>query len=381
MKPPTSRSEHYVDVVRKLTPELEVLADQIEAENHIPVRVREVMLENDLVTLTLPEDWGGRGLSVAEYAPVLEEVAKISGALRMIVHGQNGMWRLVEHWGTPAQKQHWLPKFAEGRTITFGLTEPGNGTGRDISTTAVLDGDEWVINGRKQWISWAGTAEMIHLIAATGRDDRGGAIATCFLLPKGTPGMTCTPMPDTMGCRGVHHDYVDFQDCRLPKDSVLGGVGQGLELGLRGFLDVSRLGIAISAVGLATRTLELSLEFAVQRVTFGKPIASRQAVKLAIAEMASELYAVDNAIMAAAYKFDRGESIEAEAAMCKLLAIEMVGRVTDRAMRLHGGLGYCEVFKIERHYRDARALWFEEGTAEIQKIVVANDMLKNGIGW
>jgi alkylation response protein AidB-like acyl-CoA dehydrogenase len=381
MKPPTPLSQRYVDVVRKLTPELEDLADELEAKEEVPAAVWELMRSNDLMVLTLPTEWGGKGLTVAEYVPVLEEVAKISGAMRMIVHGANGMWRLVEHWGTPEQKQQWMPVMAAGKVVTFGLTEPGNGTGRDISTTAVRDGDDWVINGRKQWISWAGTAELIHLIAATGTDEQGGKTATCFLVPKGIPGMTCTPMPSTMGCKGIHHDYVDFEDCRIPNDAILGDVGQGLHLGLRGFLDVSRLGIAISALGLAMRSLELTLDFAKTRVTFGKPIASRQAVKLNIAEMVSSIYAVDNAVMAAAHRFDAGESIEAEAAMCKQLAIEMVGTVTDRALRLHGGLGYCEVFKVERHYRDARALWFEEGTLEIQKIVVANNVLANGVTW
>ena len=296
MKPPTSHSEHYVDVVRKLTPELEELADQIEVEDRIPPRTYELLIENDLLRLTLPEAWGGQGFSVAEYVPVLEEVAKISGALRMMVHGQNGMWRLIEQWGSPEQKEHWLPIHQRGGTFTFGLTEPDNGTGRDISTTAVRDGDEWVINGRKHLISWAGSAELVHLIAATDKDQAGGAVATCFLLPKDTPGVVSTPLPPTMGCKGVHHDVMVFEDCRLPADSVLGEVGQGLHLGLRGFLDVSRLGIAISALGLAHRALELAIDFSKQRVTFGKPIASRQAVKLAIAEMASDIYAVDHAV-------------------------------------------------------------------------------------
>lgn len=381
MKPPTPLSESFVDTVRKLTPELEALADELEETEHIPDRVWELMRGSGLMTMTLPTEWGGSSLTVAEYVPVLEEVAKISGAMRMIVHGANGMWRLVEQWGTPEQKARWMPVMAAGQVVTFGLTEPDNGTGRDISTTAVRDGDEWVINGRKQWISWAGSAELIHLIAATDRNASDGKTATCFLVPKGTPGMTCTPMPSTMGCKGIHHDWVDFKDCRLPADAVLGEVGQGLHLGLRGFLDVSRLGIAISACGLSLRALELAIEFAKQRVTFGKPIATRQAVKLSIAEMVSDIYALDNAIMAAAHRFDAGESIEAEAAMCKLLAIEVVGRVTDRAIRLHGGLGYCELHKVERHYRDARALWFEEGTAEIQKIVVANNVLESGVTW
>ena len=202
MKPPTSRSEHYVDVVRKLTPELEELADQIEAEDKIPPRTYELLIENDLLRLTLPEAWGGQGFSVAEYVPVLQEVAKISGALRMMVHGQNGMWRLIEQWGTQAQKDHWLPIHQRGGTFTFGLTEPDNGTGRDISTTAVRDGDEWVVNGRKHLISWAGSAELIHLIAATDKDRAGGSIATCFLLPEERRRRRVHPAPADDGLQG-----------------------------------------------------------------------------------------------------------------------------------------------------------------------------------
>ena len=376
---PSSTARRYVEIVKSLAPELQELSDRVEAEVHdiaardhpASQRIYKLVIGNDLHRLTLPKDWGGQGLSTADYFPVLEEVAGINGALRMVVHGANGMWRLVHQYGTDAQKQHWLPRMADGDTVTFGLTEPDNGTGRDISTTAVLHGDTWVINGRKWLISFATSAKLIHLLAATGRDDRGKTL-TCFLLPQGTAGVTAEPLPPTMGCRGASHEILTLDNVRLPREAVLGEVDAGLDLGLRGFLDVSRLGIAGSALGIARRSLALATDFARQRVTFGRPIAARQAVRLALAEMAADTYALQAAVRDACARFDAGEPIEGEAAMCKLLGIEIVGRVTDRALRLHGGIGYTEAHRIERLYRDARALWFEEGTAEIQKLVVGS---------
>jgi alkylation response protein AidB-like acyl-CoA dehydrogenase len=375
----SSKTEQYIDIVHGLTPELEKLADEVEETEQFPTRAYELLADNDLLRLTLPEQYGGQGMSLVDYFPVLQAVARIHGTFRMFVHGQNGMWRLVEQWGTPAQKETWLPVFQRGGLFTFGLTEPDNGTGRDISTTAVIEGDQWVINGRKHLISWAAEAEMVHLIAKTSNER--GKEATCFILPKGTPGARVEKLGHTMGCKGGSHDRVIFEDCRLPADAVLGEVGQGLLLGLRGFLDVSRLSIAVSCLGLARQAMDLAVEFAKQRVTFGKPIASRQAVRLSIGEMAADIYAVQSAVDEASARFDRGEPITAEAAMCKYLGLEMVGRVTDRALRIHGGIGYTREHKIERHYRDARALWFEEGTSEIQRLVIADDVVVNGVNF
>jgi alkylation response protein AidB-like acyl-CoA dehydrogenase len=371
------KTKHYLDVVEGLSDELEGLADEVERTEEFPARAYGLLADNDLLRLTLPEEWGGRGMSLLGYFPVLQRVANIHGTFRMFVHGQNGMWRLVEQWGTPEQKREWLPVFARGGLFTFGLTEPDAGTGRDIATTAVRDGEGWVINGRKHLISWAGEAELVHLIARTGEER--GREATCFLLGKGTAGVRVERLGHTMGCKGGSHDRLVFEDCRLPGDAVLGEVGQGLMLGLRGFLDVSRLSIAVSCLGLARRAMDLATAFAKQRVTFGKPIAARQAVRLSVGEMAADIYAVQSAVDHASALFDAGRPITAEAAMCKYLGLEMVGRVTDRALRLHGGIGYTSEHKIERHYRDARALWFEEGTSEIQRLVIADEILRNGV--
>jgi alkylation response protein AidB-like acyl-CoA dehydrogenase len=374
-----SKTQRYLDVVEGLADELEDLADEVERTEQFPTRAYQLLAESDILRLTLPEEWGGQGMSLLEYFPVLQRVANIYGTFRMFVHGQNGMWRLVDQWGTEAQKQEWLPIFAQGGLFTFGLTEPDAGTGRDIATTAVRDGDRWVINGRKHLISWAGEAELVHLIAKTGEER--GKEATCFLLPKGTAGVRVEKLAHTMGCKGGSHDRLVFEDCRLPATAVLGEVGQGLLLGLRGFLDVSRLSIAVSCLGLARRAMDLSTDFVGRRVTFGKPIAARQAVRLSIGEMAADIYAVQAAVDHASTLFDAGQPITAEAAMCKYLGLEMVGRVTDRALRLHGGIGYTQEHKIERHYRDARALWFEEGTSEIQRLVIADEILRNGVSF
>lgn len=377
----SATAQQHLDRVKELTPELEALSDRVEAEvkdiaardHEVSQRIYELIIDNDLHRLTLPEEWGGRGLKTVDYFPVLEEIAGINGALRMVVHGANGMWRLIDQFGTVPQKTEWLPRMAAGETVTFGLTEPDAGTGRDIATTAVRDGDDWLINGCKHLISFASSASMIHLLAATGSDDRGKTL-TCFLLPKGTPGVTSEPLPPTMGCRGASHERMVLNDVRLPAGAVLGEVEDGLNLGLRGFLDVSRLGIAGTALGISRRSLTLATEFARHRITFGRPITSRQAVRLSLAEMAADIYSLQTAIRETCVRFDSGASIENEAAMCKLLGIEAVGRVTDRALRLHGGIGYTEAHRIERLYRDARALWFEEGTMEIQKLIIGNSV-------
>ena len=364
----------YVELAKSIMPELEELADEIERTDTIADRVYQILTENDFLRLTLPEEWGGQGLSLIEYFPVLEDIAQVHGTIRMLVHGANGMWRPVYNFGTEDQKREYLPIFQRGGLFTFALTEPGNGTGRDITTTATRDGDEWVLNGTKHLISFATQAELILVMAATGRGPKGAEV-TCFLFPKGTPGVRITPLPPTMGCKGSEHDVMVFHDCRLPADSVLGKVGEGIEVGVRGFLDVSRLSIAVSCLAPAVRSLQLAVRFAKQRRTFDKPIADRQAVQSMLAEMAADIYAVRSAVRDCAARFDRGEAITPEAAMCKYLGLEMAGRVTDRALRIHGGIGYTAAHKVERHYRDARALWFEEGTAEIQKLVIARDVL------
>ena len=369
------RAADFLDVVEGLAPELEELGDTIEATSAIPPRTRQVLVEHGLLRMTLPVEWGGFGLPAAEYFTVLERVAGFHGAIRMFVHGMNGLWRPMHRFGTQEQKQQWLPVHRAGGLFAFALTEAETGTGRDIGTTADLVDGHWVLHGTKNLISWAGDAEVQYVIAATGHAADGSREISCILVPKDTPGVTCTPLPDGMGCRGSRHDVVVFDGCRVPESNLLGERGQGLEVGIRGFLDFSRVGIATSALGVAQRSFDLACAYAQQRVTFGKPIAQRQAIQMSVGEMAAELFALRTAIQETARRIDRDEPCVAEAAMCKLLGIETVGRVTDKALRIYGGIGYTGAHRIERLYRDARALWFEEGTAEIQKLVASRPHL------
>ena len=374
--PVTSASAaDFLDVVDDIAAQLEALGDEIERTAHIPAEVKSLLVERGLLRMTLPVEWGGFGLGAGEYFRVLERVAGFHGAIRMFVHGMNGLWRPMFLFGSQTQKERWLPAHQAGGLYAFALTELHTGTGRDIGTTAELVDGEWVINGTKNLISWAGDAEVLYVIAATGMAPSGDREISCILVPGGTDGMSCTPLPDGMGCRGSRHDVVEFVDCRVPASNLLGTRGGGLDVGIRGFLDFSRVGIATSCLGVAQRSFDLACAYAQQRVTFGKPIAQRQAIQMSVGEMATDLFALRAAIQETARRLDAEETCIEEAAMCKLLGIETVGRVTDHALRIFGGIGYTGAHRMERLYRDARALWFEEGTAEIQKLVASRPHL------
>ncbi len=370
------RAAPFLEVLDKMAPELEELGDRIEDTGKVPDRVWQLLIDGGFLRMTLPEKWGGFGMSFTEYTKVLEKAAGFHSAIRMFVHGMNGLWRPMFNFGTEEQKARWLPVFRQGRFFAFSLTEAETGSGRDVGTTAVLEDGEWVVNGKKNLISFAGDAEVHYVVARTGTDPSGQPEISCILVPKGAPGMTIVPLPDGMGCKGTAHDAVVYKNCRVPAANLLGKRGEGLEVGIRGFLDPSRLGIATSCLGVAQRSFELACEFAKKRVTFGKPIAQRQAIQMQVGEMAAELYSLRSAIRDAAARFDQGLPIVTEAAMCKLLGIEILGRVTDRALRIHGGIGYTRAYRVERLYRDGRAMWFEEGTAEIQKQTICRPFLK-----
>jgi alkylation response protein AidB-like acyl-CoA dehydrogenase len=329
--------------------------------------------------LMVPEAYGGVGLSVSQYVPILAEFSKIHGGIRVIVHVHNMTAKAIAQLGTEAQKRALLPQVATGeRSVAFGLTEPDAGTGRDIKARAVRDGDHFVLNGRKHLITNSEFAShfMVFCYTDPGRGNHG---ISALMVERDTPGFTIADMPETMGCRGGQHGYLTFKDCRVPAGNILGTEGEGL-LQMTVALETSRLFIAATSLGTAERALELSLGFAKKRVTFGKAIAERQAVQTYLADMATDIYALRAMIMDAAGKADRGERIPAESSMCKLFGLEAVGRVTDRALLIHGGVGYTRKYPIERLYRDARLNWVEEGTPTIQRLVIARQFLE-GYRW
>ncbi|MCL6594271.1 MAG: acyl-CoA dehydrogenase family protein, partial [Alicyclobacillus sp.] len=340
----------------------------------IPAALWQRIRELGLHRLTLPAWAGGEGLPLALYFPILEEIARCHGAIRMVVHVSNSLWRTLSH-ARPDQQQEWLPRLARGEALlAFALTEPDNGTGVDLQTKAEYLGGRFVLQGRKHLITFADCADAIVVIAKT--DAAAGRQGlTAFLVPRGQPGMEITPMPDMMGDRGCSHAVLTFRDCELAEDYVVGGIGQGFDVAVRGFLAQSRACIAQSGVGLAQAALDAALAHVRKRVTFGKPLASRQAVQMKLAEMAVAIQAGRLLCMDAARKFDAGQPIAVEAAMAKAFAIRMVGQVTDAALSLHGGVGYMEGSQVERLYRDARSLWFEEGTLEMQQMTIAEALL------
>ena len=322
--------------------------------------------------LTIPKEYGGEGWSAIEWFTILEELSKAYATVRLIAHTMNGLfWRPLLHFGTEAQKQEYLPKLATGEIWSANsLTEPEAGTGKDINSKAVRDGDDYILNGQKWLITlFPGYTKLIYAFAAT---EEG---ITSFLVDSPCKGLALKPMEKMMGCVGPRHYNVVYNDCRVPASNVLGEKGKGLDVAF-GMLHLSRISISFCEIGLAQKMLDLAIDYAKKRTTFGKLLSKRQAIQNNIAQMGTEIEAARALSYQAAWKFDQGQDIVKEAAMAKLFAEQVVTRVSELALRIHGGIGYTKAYSMERHFRDARSYHFEEGTEEIQKLLIARYLLK-----
>jgi alkylation response protein AidB-like acyl-CoA dehydrogenase len=351
------------------------LTEEVERLNHVPERAWEAFRKAGLFKLTIPKAYGGFELTPTQYAPLLEEIAHAHGSLRLLLHLFNwgSSQPLVLH-GTEDQKQRMLAPMAEGRNmVIFALTEPEGGTGKDLRTEARLEGDTWILNGRKHLISFANVGKWFQVIAVTDREDIANGF-TLFMVDRHAPGFTITPMADGMGMHGGYHGVLDLKDTPVPAADVLGPPGRGLDIALE-MLDMSRGWIAMSCVGLAQEMFDRSVRYAKERLTFGKPIAQRQAIQGLIANMDTYISAGRALVMELARRGEAGEDIRALAAKCKLFGIEMSRIVSDAALEIHGGVGYLEELPIARMYRDIRAMWFEEGAPTIQRLVIARSAL------
>jgi alkylation response protein AidB-like acyl-CoA dehydrogenase len=355
--------------------EFETAAAEIEATDRIPPWLLQRAAEVGVYRLTVPEHFGGWELSVTEYLPYLEVAAMGPGCGRMLVHLANGIWRPLARYGTPEQ-QALIRHLADGKiTIAFCLTERSGGTGRDLHSYAERTGDDWLVSGEKHLITFADRADYFLLIVGT--DERHASDSfTAFLVPRHTPGFEIDLSQPTMGLHGTGHGFLRYNRMLLPDSARLGEVGQGLEVAFS-FLDYSRVSLANCMVGLAQRALDESIAYAKRRVTFGKPIAERQAIQMHLANMHADVNAGRGLVRMAAERCERGETFTVEAATAKLFCLNMVGRVTDLALRVHGGYGYTKAAPIERLYRDARGFWFEEGTAEIQQLVIGRHLVSS----
>lgn len=362
------------DVFREFfTTEFEDSAGEIEATEVIPGHLLERAAALGVYRLTVPAAHGGWGLGVCAYLPYLEAAAAGPGAGRMLMHLTNGIWRPLIRFGNPAQRGL-VAGLASGReAVAFALTETAGGTGRDLRSRAVADGGDWLLTGEKHLITFADRAGYFLLVVAAD-DRRAKDSLTAFLVPRDTPGFGILTGQHTMGLHGTGHARLRYEGMRVPDRHRLGEPGQGLEVALS-FLDYSRISLACAMVGLAQRALDEASVFSLRRSTFGRPIAERQAIQGHLAEMFADVSAGRGLVLDAARRFDAGEDVTAAAATAKLFCLNMVGRVTDRSLRVHGGYGYTKDAPIERIYRDARGFWFEEGTAEIQQLVIARHVL------
>lgn len=372
----TFREQLFAAIWRDLDP----LEEEIESTERLPYdRLMPMLRGMRAFGLTIPEEYGGVGLTMSQYLPVLAEFAKIQGGIRVVVHVHNSMAHALWELGSDEQRKAVLPGCVDGsKSVAFALTEPDHGSGADLGTTIVQDGDDYVINGRKWLITNSDFAT--HFIVFGKTDPDGGEEAvSAVLVERDTPGFTIEALPETMGCKGGQHGLLTFHDVRVPRANLLGEEGRGLAQ-MEQALEISRVFIAATSLGTAERSLELALDYSKERVTFGKPLAVRQNIQRYLAEMATDVYALRNIIRDAAEKWDRGLRIPAEASMCKLFGLEAVGRVTDRALLVFGGIGYTRRHPVERLYRDARLNWLEEGPPTIQYMVAAGTLLK-GYEW
>lgn len=354
--------------------EFEASAEEIETTDRIPERLLKAAADLGCFRLTIPREHDGLGLSFSDYLPFVEVAAMGPGSGRMLVHLSNGIWRPIAEYGREQQRAL-LNEMASGAAVVaFCLTEKSAGTGRDLRSSALRDGDGWRITGEKHLITFADRADYFLLIVGT--DDRHAHDSfTAFLVPRDTEGFEIDVSQPTMGLHGTGHAFLRYDSMLVADSSRIGEVGQGLDVAYS-FLDYSRISLAACMVGLAQRALDEAVEFSKTRVTFGKAIGERQAIQGHIADMYCDVNAGRELVRHAALRYDRRKSITMQAAASKLFCLNMVGRVTDLALRVHGGYGYTKEAAIERIYRDARGFWFEEGTQEVQQAVIAKEILR-----
>ncbi|NPT61453.1 acyl-CoA dehydrogenase family protein [Paraburkholderia elongata] len=370
-----------LDAVSRFVRERLVPAENEVAEtDEIPTDIVAGMRELGLFGLSIPEEYGGLGLTMEEEVLVAFEIGKTSPCFRSLFGTNVGIGSqgiIID--GTVEQRQHYLPKLASGELIaSFALTEPGSGSDAgSLSTRAVRDGDDYVINGTKRFITNAPEAGIYTVMARTNPDVKGAGGISAFIVERDLPGVSLGKIDKKMGQKGAHTCDVIFENCRVPAQNLIGGVeGIGFKTAMR-VLDKGRLHISAICVGAAERMLEDALHYALERQQFGKPIGEFQLIQAMLADSKAEIYSARSMVLDAARRRDNKEDVSTEASCCKLFASEMCGRVADRAVQIHGGAGYVAEYAIERFYRDVRLFRIYEGTSQIQQLVIARNMMRN----
>jgi acyl-CoA dehydrogenase len=369
-----------LDSIQKFVREKLVPAEQLVSEtDRIPEDIVNSMKEMGLFGLTIPEEYGGFGVTMEEEVLIMFEMGKTSPAFRSVFGSTVGIGSqgiLMD--GTQEQKEKYLPRLATGELVSsFALTEPDAGSdAASLRTTAIKDGDHYVINGTKRYITNAPMADVFTLMARTDPENKGAGGVSAFIVDAKTPGLSIGQSEKKMGQQGAHIADVIFENCRVPADQIIGlKEGQGFKTAMK-VLEKGRIHIAAICVGVAERILSDALHYAIDRKQFGQSIADFQLVQAMLADSQAEIYAAKSMVLDAARKRDEGLNVSMEASCSKMFASEMCGRVADRGVQILGGAGYISEYGIERFYRDVRIFRLYEGTTQIQQLIIAKQMIK-----
>lgn len=361
--------------------EVKPLAQEIDETEEFPAENVKKMQKLGFMGIPFPKEYGGQGCDPLTYAMCVEELSKVCGTTGVIVSAHTSLCcDPIATFGTEEQKQKFLVPLCKGEKLgAFGLTEPGAGTdAQGQQTKAVLDGDEWVLNGTKCFITNGKEADVYIIIAVTGTVEKRGRQMkeiSAFIVEKGTPGFTFGTKEKKMGIHASSTYELVFTDCRIPKENLLGAKGQGFKIAMH-TLDGGRIGIASQALGIAEGALERTVQYVKERKQFGKPIGAFQNTQFQLADMATKVKAAQLLVYRAAKAKETQKSYGVEAAMAKLYAAEVAMEVTTKAVQLHGGYGYMKEYDVERMMRDAKITEIYEGTSEVQRMVISADLLK-----
>lgn len=378
----TFSSEHRMlrETARRFVDrELRPIAQQIDKQQEVPRALIAKAGEIGLLGVPFPEAYGGSGLGETGYCLVLEEVGRACASTGVTIGAHVGLAGFsLLLGGNEEQKRRYLPKLVSGEALgAYALTEPGAGSdAANIQTEAVREGKDFVLTGTKLWISNGDIADVVIVFAVTDAAKRAKGGITAFIVERGFSGFSAHRIHDKMGLRGSSTAELVLDHVRVPGENVLGEVGTGFVLAMK-TLDESRLSLAAACVGAGKELIRLSTDFARKRHAFGQPIAQFQAIQWMLADMVTEVYLMESSVYRTAWMYDQGQRITRESAMCKLYASEALCRIADHAVQIHGGMGYMGEHPVERFYRDARINRIFEGTNEIQRMVIAEDLLKN----
>ena len=374
----TKEQEFVKKTVRAFaTAEVEPIAADIDAEHRFPEETVEKMAKYGFMGIPFPTELGGAGGDHVSYAITVEELSRVCASTGVIVSAHTSLccWPIF-NWGSKEQKEKYLPKLLSGEHLgAFGLTEPNAGTdAAGQQTRAELDGDEWVLNGAKVFITNGGYADVFVVMAMTDKS-KGNHGITAFIVEKGDPGFSIGKTEDKLGICASSTTELIFQNCRIPKDRLLGGVGKGFKVAMS-TLDGGRIGIASQALGIAQGALDVTVDYMKARKQFGRKLTQFQALQFEVADMATRIEAARLLVYKAADMKDRGLPYGKFSAMAKLFAAETAMHVTTKCVQLHGGYGYTKDYPVERMMRDAKITEIYEGTSEVQKMVISGAALR-----